>query len=405
MSKTALITGGAGFIGSHLADELLASGHRVRALDSLAEQVHGSARLRPAYLDHEVELMVGDVRDRQAVRHALRGVDVVFHLAAAVGVGQSMYQIGEYTSVNNGGTAVLLEALIERPVERLVVASSMSIYGEGLYRDARGQLHESVSRSAEQLRRGQWDPLGPQREPLQPVPTPEHKRPQLASIYAMSKLDQELMCLMIGRAYGIPTTALRFFNVYGTRQALSNPYTGVLAIFASRHLNNKAPLVYEDGLQQRDFVHVRDVARACRLTLADDAPRFGSFNIASGEPRSILDVAGAIRHALGSELEPQLTGKHRVGDIRHCIADISLARRELGYAPEVGFDEGLMEIAGWLEGQVSADRVEAMHAELTARGLVQAPALPGPDGTLTRRLVQEPSLPRHGGTLTRGQGV
>jgi dTDP-L-rhamnose 4-epimerase len=256
-----LITGGAGFIGSHLADELLRHGHQVRALDVLSPQVHGSVT-RPVYLHSDVELITGDVRDRDAVRRALDGVDAVYHFAAAVGVGQSMYEVAEYTSVNNLGTAVLLEALMVRPVRKLVVASSMSIYGEGLYRTAGGEIVEATERALQQLRAGVWEPQDDQGQSLAPVPTPEEKTPILTSVYALSKFDQERLCLMIGRAYTIPTVALRFFNVFGPRQALSNPYTGVLAIFASRLLNGNRPLIFEDGLQQRDFVSVYDVARA-----------------------------------------------------------------------------------------------------------------------------------------------
>ena len=262
-----LITGGAGFIGSHLADTLLAAGHQVRALDNLSPQVHGERGAPPDYLSDQVDLLIGDVRDRQAVDRALEDVDVVFHLAAAVGVGQSMYRIEHYIDVNNRGTAVLLEALAQRPVERLIVASSMSVYGEGLYRDPKGRPVESAERTRTQLAAGDWEARGPLDEPLLPLPTPERKRPSLASVYALSKFDQERMCLMVGSAYGIPTTALRFFNVFGTRQALSNPYTGVLAIFASRLLNGKRPAVFEDGRQRRDFVSVADVAQACQLAM------------------------------------------------------------------------------------------------------------------------------------------
>jgi dTDP-L-rhamnose 4-epimerase len=256
-----LITGGAGFIGSHLADELLRKGHRVRALDNLSPQVPGAGASRPEYLDPDVELIVGDVRDKEKVKQSLEGIDAVYHLAAAVGVGQSMYQISEYTSINNVGTAVVLEALVDRPVERLVVASSMSVYGEGLYRDPDGDISEGLDRSAQSLKNHEWEVRNNRNRVLTPVPTPETKQPTLASVYALSKFDQERMSLMVGRAYGIPTMAMRFFNVYGTRQSLSNPYTGVLAIFASRLLNNKPPMIFEDGLQQRDFVSVYDVAR------------------------------------------------------------------------------------------------------------------------------------------------
>jgi dTDP-L-rhamnose 4-epimerase len=270
MTDRVLITGGAGFIGSHVADELLARECRVRALDDLDPQGHGGARQRPDYLHPDVELVNGDVRDADAVRHALEGVDAVYHFAAAVGVGQSMYEVARYTAINNLGTAVLLEALIARPVRRLVVASSMSIYGEGLYRAADGELATAADREREQLERGDWEVRDADGRVLEPVPTAEWKTPTLASVYGLSKYDQERMCLMIARAYGIPAVALRFFNVYGTRQALSNPYTGVLAIFASRLLNDRSPSIFEDGLQRRDFVSVRDVAQACRLALEVD---------------------------------------------------------------------------------------------------------------------------------------
>jgi len=369
MGKQILITGGAGFIGSHLADRLLARGDRVRALDNLSEQVHGRVG-RPDYLDPEVELVVGDVRDPQAVRRALAGVDAVYHFAAAVGVGQSMYAIADYTAVNNLGTAVLLEALAERPVERLVVASSMSIYGEGLFRAPDGTIQPGEERGLAQLQRGDWEVRDVQGHALAPLATPEWKQPSLASVYALSKYDQERMCLMVGRAYRIPTVALRFFNVYGTRQALSNPYTGVLAIFASRLLNGNAPMIFEDGLQQRDFVSVYDVARAA--TLALDVPEAAGrvFNIGSGEHHTVRQIAGRIAGVMGREyLEPEVTGKYRVGDIRHCFADISLARQVLGYVPEVRLEDGLAELAGWLEGREAEDRVAEAKEELAARGL------------------------------------
>ncbi|MGN6107541.1 MAG: NAD-dependent epimerase/dehydratase family protein [Kofleriaceae bacterium] len=369
MSRRVLITGGAGFIGSHVADELIARGDSVRVLDALLPQVHGNERRRPAHLAADVELMQGDVRDPAAVRRALDGIDVVFHFAARVGVGQSMYELAEYTSVNELGTAVLLEAVVERPVRRLVVASSMSIYGEGLYRDGDEQLHDRVTRSAEQLARGEWDPRTAGGRTLAPVPTPEGKPATLASVYALSKYAQERMCLMVGAAYHIPTVALRFFNVYGPRQSLSNPYTGVLAIFASRFLNGNPPLVFEDGRQRRDFVHVRDVATACRLALEVEAADGGVFNIGSGAAISIREVAERMGRVLGIELPPQITRQYRVGDIRHCTADIGLARRVLGYHPAMEFDAGLAELASWLANQQAIDRVDAMRAELAARGL------------------------------------
>jgi dTDP-L-rhamnose 4-epimerase len=368
LMKRVLITGGAGFIGSHLADELLQHGYEVRVLDNLSEQVH-AGRKRPAHLSREVELNVGDVRDPQAVRDALDGVDAVCHLAAAVGVGQSMYQIAEYTGTNNLGTAVLLEELARRPVERLLVASSMSIYGEGLYHDASGAVRRAEERSIAQLRDRDWELRAADGSALQPIPTPESKSPGLASVYALSKFDQEKLCLLVGRAYGIPTVALRFFNAYGPRQALSNPYTGVLAIFASRLLNGNAPLIFEDGRQLRDFVSVHDVVHGCRLALETDTGATAVFNIGSGQPRRVLDVAREIGKALDREIPPLITGQYRVGDIRHCFADIGLARRLLGYEPRVAFQEGLRELANWLEVQTAVDRAVEARAELEQRGL------------------------------------
>ena len=369
--KRVLITGGAGFVGSHLADELLAHGYSVRALDSLAPQVHGEDHEsgRPDYLGADVELIHGDIRDAQAVRRALDGVDAVFHLAALVGVGQSMYEIERYTDVNNRGTAVLLEAIVERPVERLIVASSMSLYGEGAYLAPDGSPAIAVERTRAQLEARQWEVRDAQGQVLAPAPTSEEKPPALASVYALSKYDQERLCLLTARAYGFSATALRFFNIYGTRQALSNPYTGVLAIFASRFLNGRPPLVNEDGFQQRDFVAVSDVARACRLAL--EVPEAGGevFNIGSGQPQTVLSIAEQMAQVLGKPIQPQVTGTYRVGDIRHCFADISRARRVLGYEPQVELRDGLEELADWLAGQSAEDRVDAAKAELERRGL------------------------------------
>ncbi len=369
MIKQILVTGGAGFVGSHLCDELLARGYRVRVLDALSEQVHGATQ-RPDYLHDDVELIAGDVRDPHAMRNALQDVDAVFHLAATVGVGQSMYEIARYTEVNNMGTAILLEALVEKPVQKLVVASSMSIYGEGLYRDVEGHFVTATERPLSQLKNRDWEVRDIHNRVLEPVATPETKTPALSSIYALSKFDQERMSLLVGRAYGIPTTALRFFNIYGTRQALSNPYTGVLAIFASRYLNGQSPLVNEDGHQKRDFVHVHDIARACCLAMENADAAGQVFNIGSGQPRSVLDVAHDMARALDkTHIAPEVTGKYRVGDIRHCYADISHAREVLGFEPQVAWQAGLNELAQWLQTQSAEDRVDDAARELSSRGL------------------------------------
>src|SRR5581483_9735684 len=366
-----LITGGAGFIGSHLADALLQRGYRVRVLDALTEQVHGRSPAFPGYLSREVEAVRGDVRRREDVLRALEDIEAVFHFAAAVGVGQSMYEIESYTDINNRGTAVLLEALLRRPVAKLVVASSMSIYGEGLYRAADGRMSSPRPRSLAQLKAGRWDLTDEHGEPLEPVPTPESKPAAPESIYALSKYDQEMMCLMFGRCYDLPVVALRFFNVYGERQALSNPYTGVLAIFAARYLNGRPPVIFEDGRQQRDFVHVRDLARGCVLALETAEARDTVFNLGSGEARSILEIAQRLGAVLGrAHLQPEVRGRYRAGDIRHCFADIARATALLGYRPQVPLETGLAELGAWLEGQRTEDRTEAADDELRRRGLV-----------------------------------
>ncbi len=366
-----LVTGGAGFIGSHLANSLAEGGWRVRVIDSLAEQVHGAEPGFPQHLHAEVERVEGDIRDRSALRSALAGVTHVCHLAAAVGVGQSMYEINHYVDVNNRGTALLLETLIEHPVRKLVVASSMSVYGEGLYRrraaDDESPTCEPPLRSREQLARGEWD-LRWSQGFLEPLATPETKRTSPASVYALTKYDQEQLCLMFGAAYNVPTVALRFFNAYGPHQALSNPYTGVLAIFASRCLNGNPPLIFEDGMQCRDFVSVHDIAQACRLALASN---LGGevFNIGSGQRRSVLGVANSVIEALQVDLEPLVTGKCRWGDIRHCYANIDKARKLLGYAPRVSFEDGLRELAEWLSRTPALDQFMIANAELERRGL------------------------------------
>jgi dTDP-L-rhamnose 4-epimerase len=309
------------------------------------------------------------VRDSERVARALHGVDAVMHFAAAVGVGQSMYAVEKYTSINSLGTAVLLECLARHPIERLLVASSMSIYGEGLYVTADGRAAEARPRTTEEMRRGEWEPRSTDGEPLTPRPTLETKVPTLESVYALGKYDQERLCLMLGRAYGISTVALRFFNVYGPRQALSNPYTGVLAIFASRLMNRRAPLIFEDGLQQRDFVNVADVARACVLALDQTAVTDTAINIGSGHAVTVREIARSLAESLDTTIEPEITGQYRVGDIRHCFADITRARDLLAYTPTVSLQQGLQELTAWLADQQAEDHVAEAHQELLARGL------------------------------------
>lgn len=371
MSKRVLITGGAGFVGSHLADGLLRNGHKVRVLDYLTPQVHQAGR--PGYLSPDVELTTGDVRDPNRLKEALAGIDVVFHFAANVGVGQSMYEISRYMSVNTQGTAELLQALLDErsPVEKLIVASSMSIYGEGRYVCVRCNRSAAPPvRSAAQLRAGQWDfACDTCGEKLIPQPTDEAKPSEISSFYALSKRDQEEMCLIYGRTYGLPVTALRFFNIYGTRQSLNNPYTGVAAIFASRLLNRLAPLIFEDGEQMRDFVSVHDIVRANLLAMERPESDGAVINIGSGTPVTIRQVAKMLAHSLGSTMEPVVTRKFRAGDIRHCYADLSKARKLLGYEPRVTHEQGFKELAEWLREQRAEDKAETMLKELSAYGL------------------------------------
>ena len=370
MQGAVLVTGGAGFIGRAVTRELLDRGCPVRVLDSLIEQVHGD-RERPEDFPDGAELIVGDIRNKDVVTHSLQGVESVIHLAAEVGVGQSMYAVERYTSVNETGSAVLFEALIDHPVRRVVTASSMSVYGEGLYEDSDGRLVEDAVRKPRTADTHGWDPLDEHGRPLKPVATPEWKQPSLASIYALGKYVQERQTLIMTQAYGMEGTCLRLFNVYGPGQALSNPYTGVLAIFSSRLSNGQRALIFEDGEQRRDFVHVSDVARAFADALEHPRASGEVFNIGSGVDRSINDVARSMARSLRrDDLEPEIVGKARVGDIRHCFCDCSKAAEMLGFRATTNFEEGLAELAEWVASQSASDRVDEARAELEAKGLV-----------------------------------
>ncbi len=363
-----LVTGGCGFIGRHVAEELLSRDYEVRLYDALIEQVHGASD--PA-VPPGAELVRGDMRDAERLRSALRGCDAVVHLAAEVGVGQSMYEIARYVGANDLGTAVLLEAALDHPVRRLVVASSMSIYGEGYYAARDGRLVETARRRPEDLRAGRWEPIGADGEPLSPRPTDERKRPDLASIYALTKYAQEREVMIFGDAYRTETVALRLFNVFGAGQALSNPYTGVLANFASRLAAGNAPTIFEDGEQKRDFVHVRDVARAFRLALESPRAAGEVLNVGSGQSYSICGVARLLAGAMGApQVQPEILGKFRAGDIRNCFADIGRALALLGFEPRHRLEDSLDEFVAWVRGQSVVDRGAQMRKELEARRLV-----------------------------------
>jgi dTDP-L-rhamnose 4-epimerase len=375
MNGLVLVTGGAGFIGSHLSDLLLASGYRVRALDSLDPQVHGEGRRRPPYLDPRIELVVGDVRDPKTVASALEGAEYLVHFAAAVGVGQSMYEITRYTSINSMGAAVVLEEALKKrdSLRKMLVASSMSIYGEGAYSCGSCGSVSPGLRRPEQLARHDWEMHCPLcGGTCTPVPTPETKPLAPTSVYAVGKRDHEELFLSVGDAYGIPVTAMRFFNVYGERQALSNPYTGVGAIFASRLLNGNSPVVFEDGGQSRDFIHVRDLVRGCLLALQNHASDGRVINLGTGNQVSILQVGMAIAKQLGRDDIPfTIRNQFRAGDIRHCFGDVSLAASLLGFKAGIPFNEGVRDLCSWVLGQTSVDMVDKATEELAKRGLAR----------------------------------
>lgn len=363
-----LITGGCGFIGRHVTQEFLQSGYAVRVLDALIDQVHGDTA--PAIPD-SVEFIQGNVCDAGAVAQALDGIDQVIHLAAEVGVGQSQYEIARYVGANDLGTAVLLEKMIGKPIRKIVVASSMSVYGEGTYEMPSGERVLNARRRPGDTRSGAWNPRSASGEALVPVPTDEQKPVDLASIYALTKFAQEREVLIFGEAYDVPAVALRLFNVFGAGQALSNPYTGVLANFASRLANGQAPTIFEDGKQKRDFIHVRDVARAFRLALEKDDANGQVINIGSGRSYSIAEIATMLAQAMGvPHIQPEITGKARSGDIRNCFADISKARELLGFEPQHRLEDTLDELARWVSTETVVDRGSEMRRGLEERGLV-----------------------------------
>ena len=368
-----LITGGAGFIGSYIADRFLAEGWAVRAIDNLDPQVHGGVS-RPAYLDERVELIRADICDRAAVVEAIRDVDVLSHHAANVGVGQSMYEIERYARTNALGCSIVLDVVAnhKHSIKKMMVASSMSIYGEGLYECAAHGRFASETRSAARLRAHQWEqPCPVCGADLAPLPTPESKVLDPASVYAIHKRDHEELFRVVGRAYGIPVVAFRYFNVYGARQALSNPYTGVAAIFISRLLNRKPPMIFEDGRQRRDFVSVRDVAEVNWLAAGNAACDGEIFNVGSGASISVLELVDVLEDAMGIRIDPEVTCKYREGDVRHCFADISKLTSRLGWRPMGSLQNDAGELAQWVQSQVAIDYVDLARGALETRGLAR----------------------------------
>lgn len=369
--KTCLVTGGAGFIGSFIVDELIKQGYKVKIYDNLDPQVHPGGKV-PIHLNKEAELTRGDVRDYDALKKALDGVEVVFHEAAAVGVGQSQYQIKHYVDVNIGGTTNLLDIIANEKtkVSKIIVAASMSSYGEGQYECGDCGIVTPALRSEKQMAEQDWNLYCPLcLETVNFMPTSEEKRLECSSIYAITKKNQEEMVLNIGATYGIPAVALRYFNVYGPRQSLSNPYTGVAAIFLSRIKHDNPPVVYEDGLQTRDFVSVHDIVRANIMAMENELLS-GYYNIGTGQPRTIRGIAELLISLYEKEISPEITGKFRKGDIRHCFADISKAQAAFGFEPQVNFEDGMRELIEWSTTAESADKFEEARRELLKRGLV-----------------------------------
>ena len=373
MGESVLVTGGAGFIGSHLVDGLLARGDRVRVLDNLLPQAHPTGT--PRHVSRDAEFQLGDIRDRQAVDAALEGVKVVYHLAGMVGNGQSMFDVRRYVDINAGGTASLLEAMAARrhQIRRHVMASSMVVYGDGAYACQHHGRLASVERSEERLAMGKWEPVCPAcGEEVSALPTDEEHTLAPTSTYGISKLTQEQLALVLGQTFGVPTVALRFLNVYGSRQALSNPYTGVAAIMTSRLLHNKPPLIFEDGNQRRDLVHVRDVVSALIASAhAPAASCFKPINIGTGRSNSILDIARLLAKTLGRDIEPLLPGEYRQGDIRHCYADVSRAKGLLGWEAETLLDAGVHELAAWAAGEDAEDLSDVANTELRELGIIR----------------------------------
>ena len=371
MGKMILVTGGAGFIGSHLVDGLVKKGHDVRVLDNLEHQVHGGRV--PDYINKNAEYMYGDVRDEDVLKNALEDVEVVFHEAAAVGVGQSMYQIKKYSDVNVMGTAKLLDVIVNGkfPIKKMVVASSMSIYGEGKYKCENCGVVYPRLRPKRQLEKKDWDIRCPNCDrSVAALPTDESKPLYPTSVYAVTKRDQEELFLSVGRAYGIPSVALRYFNVYGPRQSLGNPYTGVAAIFSSRIKNNKPPIIFEDGLQTRDFVSVNDIVQANILVMENNRANYEAFNVGSGSPVSIKQIAETLAKLYKRTVRPDITNKFREGDIRHCFADITKIKK-IGFEPRVSFDEGMKNLAQWGTGIQVKDTTQKAIDELKKRRLME----------------------------------
>lgn len=372
--KKILITGGAGFIGSHLVDGLLKQGHDITVYDSLDSQVHGINQKKPAFLANNIRFIHNDVRNMDVLLEALKDVEVIYHLAAAVGVGQSMYQIDKYIDVNAGGTAKLLDLIVNKAknIKKVIIASSNTIYGEGVYECSKcGRVYPQI-RDSQQMDAKDWELECPNcKIKVVPIPTDEQKPSQCTSTYAYSKKFQEDLAMLIGKTYGIDTTILRFFCVYGSRQSLQNPYTGVYAIFSTSLLNGNPPVIYEDGLQTRDFIHVSDICQGLTLAMERPEAKFEVFNVGTGQPVNVIKVAQTLAKLINPKIKPIITNKYRKGDIRHCFADITKIASKLGYSPKIDFETGIQEVVDWVKTQSGIkDHFQEANEELKKKGLV-----------------------------------
>lgn len=371
MKKTVLVTGGAGLVGSHLVDRLIDNGNKVIIYDNLEPQIH-QGKL-PDYINKKAEFIHADIRDRQKLTEAIKRVDIISHQAAAVGVGQSMYEIERYVDVNCHGTALIFDILAKEKnkVKKVIIASSMTNYGEGKYYCDKCDLYDSTPRSLEQLQKHVWEKVCPKCEnSMKPLGTDENKLMEPTSLYALTKKMQEEMGIMLGKTYNIPVVALRYFNIYGPRQAVSNPYTGVVAIFSSSLLNDNAPLIFEDGFQSRNMIHVTDIVQANILAMEKSEADYQALNVGADKSYTILEIANMIAEILGKDIKPAIVNKFRQGDVRHCYADVEKAKKLLGFEAKVDLKEGLKELLGWLKTQDAVDNISQARKELEERGLV-----------------------------------
>lgn len=376
MTQNIVISGGAGFIGSRLALHLKDRGHQVRVLDNLSPQIHGqdpeaSPLLRA--IRGRVEFIRGSVTNRDDLLRALAGMDTVIHLAAETGTGQSMYAIRHYTDVNVGGTALLLDLIANEslPIKKLVVASSRAIYGEGKYHCARHGAVFPPSRSAAAMQNGQFEiPCPACGSATELVPTDEDTPARPSSVYGITKLNQEQMVLTMGRALGIPAVALRYQNVFGPGQSLSNPYTGILSIFSTRIRNGHDINIFEDGKESRDFVFIDDVVDATTHAVELERPVMEALNVGSGVATDVMTVATTLQRHLGISVPTAISGKFRVGDIRHNVADLTRVRAVLGFEPRTSFETGIARFIEWVKAEaIQEDRYERSLEELRQRGL------------------------------------